>query len=207
MEAGRMTHSPRHLRRLATAATALVLTSCAATTSRVDPGPKAPEARTTYTARGAQTGPATAARSGPAWTGAVVTRCRGVEPLMREAAVRHTVDIGLIAGLIRVESSFRAAVTSRAGAVGLMQVMPRNAERLECGELTDPRSNIDCGLRVLKRFLKYYDNDLIYALSGYNAGFRRPNEARERGEMPSNHRYVEKVLSARAAYLRRGCGT
>lgn len=163
--------------------------------------------RSTYVARGERTGPPIGTRSGPKWTGALVDRCRSVEPLIREAAVRHAVDVGLIAGLIRVESSFRPGVTSRAGAVGLMQVMPRNGDKLDCGDLTEPRANIDCGLRVLKRFLSYYNNDLIYALSGYNAGFRRPNEARKKGVMPSNHRYVEKVLSARAAYLRRGCGT
>ncbi len=137
----------------------------------------------------------------------MVTRCRELEPLIQEAAVRHAVDVGLIAGLIRVESSFRPTVRSPSGAVGLMQVMPSNGDKLECGDLTEARANIDCGLRVLKRFLAYYDNDLIYALSGYNAGFRRPNEARDKGEMPSNHKYVEKVLSARATYLRRGCGS
>ncbi|MGM0577453.1 MAG: lytic transglycosylase domain-containing protein [Myxococcota bacterium] len=151
-------------------------------------------------------GPVVRAGSAPSWGGTVIERCRRVEPLMREAAVRHGVDVGLIAGIIRVESTFRPRVRSHAGAVGLMQVIPSNARRLDCGPLTDPRANIECGLTVLKRFLKHYDHDLVLGLSAYNSGFRRPNQAREASTTPSNLRYVEKVLGARARYLRTGCG-
>ena len=150
-------------------------------------------------------GPEVAASAAPAWTGALVERCRQVEPLIRAAAAEHGIDVGLIAGVIRVESSFRPAVVSHAGAVGLMQVMPRNAERLGCGDLDDPEANIHCGVTVLKRFLKYYDQQIIYALSGYHSGYRRPNEARAAGRLPSDYSYVEKVLAARTSYLRAGC--
>ncbi len=134
-------------------------------------------------------------------------RCETVLPVLDDAASEHGIDRGLLVGIVRVESSFRSGVVSRAGAVGLMQVMPRNGRNLSCGDLTDPVSNVACGIRVLRGFLKYYDNDLILALSGYNAGFARPNKARKEGRLPSNHRYVEKVLAARADYLRRGCGS
>ncbi len=140
------------------------------------------------------------------WRGALGERCRAIEPLIRTAAARHGIDVGLIAGVIRVESSFRPKVRSSAGALGLMQVMPSTARALKCDDLFDPESNIDCGTRVLKRFIAYYDNHLIYGLSGYNAGHRRPNEARSRAGLPTNFRYVERVLSARASYLRHGCG-
>ncbi len=144
--------------------------------------------------------------SSPGFTGGVRARCEAVEPLLREAAVRHALDVGLLAGVIRVESTFRPEVVSHAGAVGLMQVMPSNGRRLSCGRLTDPRSNIECGSQVLSRFLKHYDGDLIYALSAYNAGYRYPNTAKKASTTPKNLRYVEKVLGARAAYLRGGCG-
>ena len=124
---------------------------------------------------------------------------------MREAANRHNVDLGLIAGIIRVESTYRPGVTSRAGAIGLMQVMPSNGRNLNCGDLRNPERNLSCGVRVLKGFLRKYDNDLVYALSGYNAGYRTPNRARKNGTLPSNFSYVERVLAARSAYLRRGC--
>ena len=134
-------------------------------------------------------------------------RCEEYLPLLDEAAEEHQVDAALLVGIVRVESSFRPAAVSRAGALGLMQVMPRNGRNLACGDLTDPESNITCGIKVLKGFLRYYDGDIVYALSGYNAGFAQPNKARREGRLPKNRAYVEKVLAARTSYLRHGCGS
>ena len=134
-------------------------------------------------------------------------RCEDFLPLLDEASEEHHVDAALLVGIVRVESSFRPAVVSRAGAVGLMQVMPMNGRNLSCGDLTDPESNITCGVKVLKGFMRYYDGDIVYALSGYNAGFAQPNRARREGRLPNNHSYVEKVLAARTSYLRHGCGS
>jgi soluble lytic murein transglycosylase-like protein len=150
--------------------------------------------------------PTVGRRSAPSFDGTVAERCAALEPLMREAAVRRGIDVGLIAGIVRVESTFRPHVESRAGAIGLMQVMPSNASRLGCGDLREPRANLECGLEVLARFLAYYDHDVVLALSGYNSGHRRPNTARREQTTPANLAYVEKVLAARTTYLRRGCG-
>ena len=139
------------------------------------------------------------------WPRSMTERCLRLEPLIERAARTRKVDRGLIAGIIRVESGFRPWVVSHAGAIGLMQVMPRNGEKLECGPLDDPVSNIECGITVLEGFLKAYKDDLTFALSGYNAGWRMPNKAKKNGTLPANFSYVEKVLSARAHYLRNGC--
>jgi len=144
--------------------------------------------------------------AGPPWRGRETALCREHEGRMRVAAMEHGVDVGLIAGIIYVESSFRKDAVSRAGARGLMQVMPSVGRRLSCGDLFDPDINIACGITVLKRFLERYDHDLIFGLSAYNAGFRIPNEARSNNTLPRNIRYVERVLGARATYLRHGCG-
>jgi len=140
------------------------------------------------------------------WEGVVTERCREVEPLMRVAAMEHRVDIGLIAGIIHVESHFNATAKSRSGARGLMQVMPSVGRRLKCGNLTDPKRNIQCGVTILKRFLARYDDRVIFGLSAYNAGYKIPNDALEDGELPANYSYVEKVLASRVSYLRYGCG-
>jgi len=134
-------------------------------------------------------------------------RCEQYVPLLEAAAQENRLDRGLLVGIVQVESTFRPAAESRAGALGLMQVMPFNGRKLACGDLTDPELNIACGVRVLKGFLRYYGGDIVYALSGYNAGFAQPNKARREGRLPKNHAYVEKVLGARAAYLRHGCGS
>jgi hypothetical protein len=147
----------------------------------------------------------TPALAGP-WSGVVTERCRAIEPMMRVAAAEHGVDVGLIAGIVRTESTFDVTARSRRGATGLMQVMPSVGRRLRCGDLRDPERNLACGLTILKRFLARYDDQLIYGLSAYHAGYRVPNDAIENGTVPSNMRYIEKVLGYRATYLRHGCG-
>ena len=132
-------------------------------------------------------------------------RCRRVIPLFEKAAKRHKLEVGLLVGIARVESGFRPTVVSRAGAVGLMQVMPSTGRHFKCGNLYDLASNAECGARVIRRYIDKYDGDVTYGLSAYNAGFRIPNRARKKRGLPKNMGYVEKVLKARARYLRKGC--
>ncbi|MFT7583311.1 MAG: hypothetical protein ACI9MR_004998, partial [Myxococcota bacterium] len=71
------------------------------------------------------------------WRGVVTERCLEMEPHLKVAAARFGVDVGLLAGIVYVESTFNPAARNRSGATGLMQVMPRNADRLDCGDLGD----------------------------------------------------------------------
>lgn len=140
-----------------------------------------------------------------AWTVDTRARCQALEPLILSEAARVGQDPALVMGMAWVESRFRADAVSSAGAIGLLQVMPMNGEGLGCGPLEEPEANLACGLEVLRRFLRHYDEDIILALSAYNAGYRMPNRARSGGTLPANMRYVEKVLAARSHYLREGC--
>jgi soluble lytic murein transglycosylase-like protein len=92
------------------------------------------------------------------------------------AAVRdvehvHPVPSALIKAVIQHESGFNPKAISRAGAIGLMQVMPYSAPRVGVTEadLWDPAKNILAGARLLAVLLRYYRGDLISALVGYNA--------------------------------------
>ena len=145
-------------------------------------------------------------RSESRWPKKMKNRCTKLQPLVRKKAAQYGVDPALVNGIIRVESRFNPEAVSRVGAKGLMQVMPSTAKGLRCGDLFEPEENIDCGIRVLRGFLRYYKKDLIYSVSGYNAGFRIPNRARKKSALPSNIWYVERVLAARARFLRQGCG-
>lgn len=106
----------------------------------------------------------------------------------------------LVLAVIRQESAFVPNAVSRAGAIGLMQVMPANAERLgfSRAELWIPARNILAGTRLLAALLKHYDGDVISALVGYNA---RPRVAMaplpRNGETPE---YVARVLAFYRAY-------
>lgn len=191
---------------LAAAALALVTASCGAASSSlivestVEYVDVAPRSR-------APSAPVAVRTERPTWSGSVAERCRELEPLIHEVATAQGVDPSLVVGIVHVESKFKPRAVSRAGARGLMQVMPSVGRRLACGDLFDPRRNIACGAEVLKRFLARYEQELVFGLSAYNAGYRVPNAARAANALPSNYRYVEKVLAARDAYVAHGCGS
>lgn len=82
-----------------------------------------------------------------------------------------------INAVIREESKVRNEVESRAGAVGLMQLMPQTAKYLNKFlklkgklDLTKPEVNIKIGAFYLKRLHKRYKGNLFYILAAYNAG-------------------------------------
>lgn len=119
----------------------------------------------------------------------------------------YPVPLALVRAIIRQESAFHPRALSRAGARGLMQVMPANARRLGASpdDLWDPAKNISAGVRLLAVLLAHYQGDLISALVAYNARPRRllaPLPAN--GETP---RYVWNVLAFYEQYQREARGT
>lgn len=117
-----------------------------------------------------------------------------------DAALAETVGIfpvpkALVVAVISVESGFRPRAVSRAGAKGLMQLMPYTARRVGIAErdLFDPWKNILGGVRLLAVLLRHYDGDVISALVAYNARPRRLYARVPRnGETPA---YVWRVLA------------
>ncbi len=101
-----------------------------------------------------------------------------------EAAARQWgLDEALVFGIVRQESRFMAEARSRAGAMGLMQLMPSTArwvarqisvERFRPGMLTQPDVNIHMGTYYLRRVLGDLGHRIL-AAAAYNAG---PGRAR-----------------------------
>lgn len=107
-----------------------------------------------------------------------------------EAAAAYDIDPEIAFGLVRAESSFRNQATSRVGAVGLTQLMPRTAGWMEPGvtrtELRDPETNLRIGFKYLRYLMDRYDGDEKLALLAYNRGPGTVDKALKRGRNPDN---------------------
>ncbi len=96
-----------------------------------------------------------------------------------ESAAAGRVDSFLAAAVIRQESAFEPSTVSRAGAVGLMQIMPEEAARIasraglgpvDRQALFDPETNLKVGAAELQQKIEAMDGDVILAIAAYNAG-------------------------------------
>src|SRR5712691_2687595 len=92
------------------------------------------------------------------------------EAIIQEAADAYDLDPALIRSVIETESAYNAVAVSRAGATGLMQLMPGVASNLGVENLLDPRENIMAGARLLRELLDQHRGNLKMALASYNAG-------------------------------------
>jgi soluble lytic murein transglycosylase-like protein len=87
-----------------------------------------------------------------------------------EAADLYNLDPNLIRAIIHTESAFNPFAVSRAGAQGLMQLMPDVAAELDVLDPFDPRQNILGGARYLRWLLDRNKGNLNLAVASYNAG-------------------------------------
>lgn len=142
---------------------------------------------------------------------------------VESAAKVHEIDPLLVLSIMRTESHFRPYVTSRAGARGLMQVMPNTARMIgraaeggavHAARFRQPESNIWLGAWYLKELLSRYDGQLALAIGAYNAGPRAMDRwVAERGEQEldvfvesvsyrETRRYIRRVMETYAIYKR-----
>jgi hypothetical protein len=91
-------------------------------------------------------------------------------PEIGASAQQFGLDPALVRAVIHAESGFNPAARSRAGAVGLMQLMPGTARMMGVYDSTTPRHNIHGGARYLASLLARFKNDVSLATAAYNAG-------------------------------------
>ena len=115
-------------------------------------------------------------------------------PLVNAAAAQHGVDAEFIACVIEAESGFNPAAVSRAGARGLMQLMPSTAMQYRVDNPFDPGSNILGGTRHLKALLRKYRGNMRLALAAYNAGVEAVTKYNGIPPFRETREYVAKIL-------------
>ena len=137
--------------------------------------------------------------------------------IIHDNAKFFNVDPYFVKGLIRQESLFNAQVQSRAGAIGLMQIMPetgrtlyydsKNSEPFHTEILFNPTINIKLGVKYIHKLNKRFNKNRTHILISYNAGphnlkkwLKRfshlddPDMFIESIPYPETRKYVKKVL-------------
>ena len=124
------------------------------------------------------------------------------EELVRREAAEWGIDPFLMAAIIRQESAWKADIVSRAGAVGLMQVMPPTGAQLARAHgprgfseeaLTRPEVNLHLGAAFFVDMSRRYGEDLPLVLSAYNAGPTRATRWRRYPEASDPLRFTERI--------------
>ena len=111
------------------------------------------------------------------------------------ASLRFNVDPDLIKAVIKVESDFDPKAVSRAGAMGLMQLMPATATTYNVRDPFNPHENIMAGVKHLSGLMDRFSGNLTLVLAAYHAGETR---VRRYGKVPpikQTHHYIKKVLA------------
>jgi soluble lytic murein transglycosylase-like protein len=147
---------------------------------------------------------------------------RAFAQFVEAAAARHGLDPNLLFAVMRVESIYNPRIVSYAGAIGLLQIMPRTGrliahsmgrEDFTVDELLDPETNVELAAWYLASLIERFDGRLPLAIAAYNGG---PHNVRrwladhsptlpvdalmEHIPFEQTYRYVRRVLSHYAAY-------
>lgn len=109
------------------------------------------------------------------------------------AARQHGVDEAVVRAIIHAESAYNPNALSRAGAQGLMQLMPATARRFGVSNAFDASQNIQGGVQYLAWLLKRFNNNLTLAAAGYNAGEGAVDKYNGVPPYNETQRYVQRV--------------
>ncbi len=124
-----------------------------------------------------------------------------VDRLVARYARQHDLPQALLRAVIKTESDFNPVAVSRAGAIGLMQLMPKTARTLNVRNPFDPEQNVRGGAAHLRELLDRFKGNLALALGAYNAGVTAVERYNALPPYRETRRFVQKVLRNYRRYL------
>lgn len=114
--------------------------------------------------------------------------------MLAHAGTLHNIDTDLLASVVQAESNGNALAVSRAGAQGLMQLMPATASGLGVHNSFLPEQNIGGGTAYLDQLLTRYHDDIALAVAAYNAGPAAVDRYRGIPPYTETRAYVARVI-------------
>jgi soluble lytic murein transglycosylase-like protein len=127
-----------------------------------------------------------------------------LKQVVSRAAQQHHVHPALLLAVMKAESSFNPTAISKAGAVGLMQLIPETAIRHGVRHLYDANENVTGGAKHLRYLLDRFHGNIRLALAAYNAGERKVDRYGQIPPYKETQDYVNKVLVYYRSYKKDG---
>lgn len=123
--------------------------------------------------------------------------------IIYKEAKKNNIRPELVAAVVEAESRFKPTARSGAGAVGLMQLVPRTGRWMGAKDLTNPAQNVAAGAKYLKYLSERFDGNETKIIAAYNAG--EGNVKRFGGVPPfrETRKYVVKVRNYEQEYKNR----
>ena len=118
-----------------------------------------------------------------------------MDSIFEAAGAKYNISPRLLKAVAKAESDFNPKARSKAGAMGVMQLMPGTARSLGVTDPYDPWQNIMGGARYLKQNLDQF-GDVSLALAAYNAG---PGSVKKYNGIPpykETQNYVKKIMAS-----------
>lgn len=142
------------------------------------------------------------------------------QDIVRANADQHDISLAWAYGIMRRESAYAHDVKSSAGAMGLMQLMPKTAKALapiqQLQDVYQPELNVQLGTKLLGQLKKEFNGNLVLATASYNAGgFRVKQWLKNQPPLPTDQwielipfketrEYVKAVLEYMLVFERKG---
>jgi soluble lytic murein transglycosylase len=142
------------------------------------------------------------------------------QDILRPKAEQHDISLAWAYGIMRRESAYAHDVKSSAGAMGLMQLMPKTAQALapiqQLRDVYQPELNVHLGTKLLGQLKKEFNGNLVLATASYNAGgFRVRQWLKQQPALPTDQwielipfketrDYVKAVLEYMLVFERKG---
>jgi soluble lytic murein transglycosylase-like protein len=117
-----------------------------------------------------------------------------IHQLLARAGQAHNIDADLLASVVHAESNGNPRAVSRAGARGLMQLMPATAANLGVQNSFAPEQNVSGGTAYLDQLLTRYHDNLVLALAAYNAGPEAVDRYRGIPPYAETRAYVARIV-------------
>jgi hypothetical protein len=111
----------------------------------------------------------------------------------------YEIDPKFVLSIITVESAFETKARSPKSAMGLMQLIPKTAERFNVKNAYDASQNIRGGIRYLRWLLSYYRGNIEFVTAAYNAGEKAVDRYQGIPPYPETREYVKRL---KKLYLR-----